>query len=380
VKDKNEYWGHFLDRHPENIKEMDEAQSLVKNFYKNEESLSKDEIVEIWNNVKKSRVKQRKSIVLMKRILAVACVLLVLFASGWYLTQILPLPSQEINYQAIVTPEEALGGEVKLVLSDNTEKTLSSQDTKEVEIKYNLKGDAETTEGKISQEKKHPGVEVQMHQLIVPFGKRSNILLSDGTKLWLNSGSRAVYPVVFNKNYREIYVEGEAYLEVAKNKEKPFYVVTDKMKLRVLGTSFNINSYKEDKFSSVVLVEGSLMVTSGSDQTLMKPNQIVTYNNESGIKDIHEGNVEKYISWREGWLLCNKDPMGIVMNKISRYYGIKVELQDESIYSMTLSGKLDLKTKCEDVLNVICQTAPLKFETINNVVKVSKTKLVNGEG
>ena len=200
-----------------------------------------------------------------------------------------------------------------------------------------------------------------MNQLVVPFGKKSKIELADGTRLWLNSGSRAIYPVVFQKGKREIYLEGEGYLEVAHNASSPFYVVTDQMKVRVLGTKFNLSAYKEDASVSVVLVEGSVEASSESGKLILKPNQLLNSQKSTRESTISHANVLQYVSWIDGWMLCDKEKLSSIFTKLSRYYDVKIDISDPRFDKMTLTGKLDLKTKCEDVLKVICSTAPIKY-------------------
>ena len=151
-----------------------------------------------------------------------------------------------------------------------------------------------------------------MNQLVVPFGKKSKIELADGTRLWLNSGSRAIYPVVFQKGKREIYLEGEGYLEVAHNASSPFYVVTDQMKVRVLGTKFNLSAYKEDASVSVVLVEGSVEASSESGKLILKPNQLLNYQKSTRESTISHANVLQYVSWIDGWMLCDKEKLSSI--------------------------------------------------------------------
>ena len=157
--------------------------------------------------------------------------------------------------------------------------TSLKSDSKEVELKYSKEGKIETKAGKQIQTEDLKGNSEaeEMNQLVVPRGKRSSVELADGSKLWLNSGSRAIYPVVFSKKNREIFIEGEGYLEVSHDASRPFYVVTDAVKVKVLGTKFNISAYKEDNQVSVVLVEGSVEASVGLQKVVMKPDQIMNY-------------------------------------------------------------------------------------------------------
>ena len=156
-----------------------------------------------------------------------------------------------------VTPDE---GEIQLVLSDK----LIPISGQESQIEYDAKGTVAVNSEKIADvslnsansSKRLP----EFNQLIVPNGKRSTLILEDGTKLWVNAGSRIVYPVTFADKKREIYVNGEVFLEVTPDKKRPFIVKTKEMDVQVLGTSFNVMAYETDESSSVVLVTGAVQV------------------------------------------------------------------------------------------------------------------------
>ena len=313
----------------------------------------------MWNKIKESAISRKSKVIGIRRWSAAASVLIIIGLSAWYLFNPNSKQQIEIDYHSIVAKPKA-GNEIKLILADQSEETFS---TKEVDLKYNKDGSLISNPGeKVSKERVEPATLAEkMNQLVVPFGKKSKIELADGTRLWLNSGSRAIYPVVFQKGKREIYLEGEGYLEVAHNASSPFYVVTDQMKVRVLGTKFNLSAYKEDASVSVVLVEGSVEASSESGKLILKPNQLLNYQKSTRESTISHANVLQYVSWIDGWMLCDKEKLSSIFTKLSRYYDVKIDISDPRFDKMTLTGKLDLKTKCEDVLKVICSTAPIKY-------------------
>jgi ferric-dicitrate binding protein FerR (iron transport regulator) len=221
----------------------------------------------------------------------------------------------------------------------------------------------------VKQEEKN--LEEIYNQLIVPYGKRSSLILSDGTIVYLNSGSRVVYPVVFQKEKREIYIEGEAYLKVVHNAKCPFYVTTDHLKVRVLGTEFNIKSYPDENKSSVVLVTGSVQTLINSKKILMKESERLTLNNISGKTSQEKTNVLEYISWKDGWLYCNNERIESIATKLSRYYNVDIQFKDQNAKMLTMTGKLDLKSEWREVLDIICFTAPVRYEETNEKIIIS---------
>lgn len=194
-----------------------------------------------------------------------------------------------------------------------------------------------------------------INQLIVPYGKRSFITLSEGTKVWLNSGSKLAFSSVFSGNLREVEVQGEAYFEVTANSEKPFFVKTDFFKIKVYGTKFNVQAYRQKNISNLVLVEGKVGMSSGNkpytDEIFLSPNQKASITN--GGENFEIDTVEDvgiYTAWKDGYLAFVNEEVNNVLIRVSRYYNVIIEANFsdnvEHIY-----GKLELKDEVEKVLD-----------------------------
>ena len=364
-----QYWSNYIAENPSHKKEIEHATFLIKGLVQNQKSLSESDVLALWNKIKQTGISRKNNIIHLKRWSAVAGILLILGISGWFVSHRITPKTTEINYQSIAIAKVS-DNDIKLILSDSTEKIFA---TKEVVFKYKQDGKLETKIGNQVQTEeliKNSDAE-QMNQLIVPRGKRSSIELADGTKLWLNSGSRAIYPVAFKGKTKEIYIEGEGYLEVVHDAIHPFYVVTDLVKVKVLGTKFDISAYKEDNSVSVVLVEGSVQTTIGTENIIMKPDQILNFEKLTQRSTIENTNVLEYVSWIDGFMICNKEQIQSITTKLSRYYDVKINYNDLKINYLTLTGKLDLKSNCEEVMKVICTTAPLKYEIVDNTINLS---------
>lgn len=192
------------------------------------------------------------------------------------------------------------------------------------------------------------------NQVVVPFGKRSNILLSDGTRVWLNSGSRLVYPPVFDRKNREVFLEGEAYFEVSKDAHKPFYVRTEAFRVRVLGTKFVVQAYKNESVQNAVLLEGKVSLAQNgelfSKEYELSPNQKGAFSGEETgfeITDIEDA--QNYIAWTNGYLSFENEDIISLSKKISRYYNLEIEVKTSN-NKLKLSGKLDLKEDPKRIL------------------------------
>lgn len=364
--ESDQYWADFIAENPLQKKDIEHARFLIKGLVHDQKSLSNMEVSMLWDKIKQSDISRKRVAINLTRWSAAASIIVILGITGWFVSQRNTPKIKEINYTSIAVAVNP-GNDIKLILSDHSEKTFA---TKEVQLKYNQEGKLETKTGKqVKTEELNKSTETeQMNQLVVPRGKRSSVELADGTKLWLNSGSRAIYPVAFNGKTREIYIEGEGYLEVAHDATRPFFVVTDQVKVKVLGTKFNISAYKEDDRVSVVLVEGSVQASIGTENLIMKPNQILNYEKLTQKSMLEKTNVLEHVSWIDGWMLCNKEQIQSITNKLSRYYDIKINYSDLRLNNLTLTGKLDLKSNYEDVLKAICTTAPLKYEIIDNAI------------
>lgn len=197
--------------------------------------------------------------------------------------------------------------------------------------------------------------DIAMNKVIVPCGKRSKILLPDGTSVWLNSGTTLEFPSSFEKNKREInLIDGEIYIEVAHNKEKPFFVQTNNFNVHVLGTKFNVRTY-QDHAHSVALLEGSVQLKSGAKNSVsVLPSELATFT-QSGyfVKESLE-NINDVISWVNGYYVFRETPIVEVLEQIERYYNISFNYDDvDNLQNRTCSGKLFLSDCFDDVMNTI---------------------------
>ena len=176
-------------------------------------------------------------------------------------------------------------------------------------------------------------------EITVPLGQMTRIRLSDGSKVWLNSGSVFKYPTEFDRSSRDIYLDGEAFLEVAKKPKKPFVVNTNKFSVEVLGTSFNVDAYSDDKHASVTLVEGSVSLRSNKKKWSknLVPGQIASINEEE-VPAISEVNTDFYTSWTEGKIVFRKETLEEIAKKLERWYNVEIRFADEELRSLKFSG------------------------------------------
>jgi hypothetical protein len=195
------------------------------------------------------------------------------------------------------------------------------------------------------------------NRVLVPFGKIIQITLSDGSKVWAQSGSLLIFPPVFHGDKREVYLSGEAYFEVTKNIKKPFVVRTDLLSTKVLGTKFLVQAYADDHVYSTLLIEGAVSLFDNksllSKGIHLRPGQKGTVGkNDSDIEVRNVPNTYNYTSWIYGYMIFNDEKLADLFKRVSRYYNINIDYPE--YYSHILvSGKLELKEDHERVLESI---------------------------
>ena len=206
-----------------------------------------------------------------------------------------------------------------------------------------------------------------MNQLVIPYGNQSRIILSDNTVVWLNAGSRLVYPSKFEGKTREVLLFGEGYFEVSKNPAKPFIVKTSNIDIRVLGTKFNISTYEEDNQIQTVLKEGSVSVRRKGagifeKDIVMTPNQMVSLDKITGNTKINEVDPNNYTLWTRGLISFEEIDFARVIKKIERFYNISVKFSDSQKEIIRISGKLDLKHGRKEVMEYLEKVSLSRFE------------------
>jgi len=199
----------------------------------------------------------------------------------------------------------------------------------------------------------------EYNYLLVPGGKRVRLELADGTVLTVNSQSKVLYPRHFNGKDRKIFIDGEAFMSVAHDKVHPFIVMSEDFNLRVLGTKFNVSTYKG--MESVVLVRGSVEVTDNrSHKTKLSPNEMLGFK-DGAISNLKKVDVSEYVSWVDGVLVLKGSSLSAVTQKLGTYYGVSVHCS-ERIADKQIYGKLCLKNDLNKVLQCLQHTIPMKIE------------------
>ena len=214
-----------------------------------------------------------------------------------------------------------------------------------------------------------------------PLGSKTEVELSDGTEVWLNSGSEIRYPATFRKNQRDIYLVGEAFFDVEKNVEAPFFVHADEVDIRVLGTSFNVKSYPEEDIVETTLVEGLInMNKKGSNQVFqLKPNEKATFiknREEISGKETEQFIITKnvdaklYTSWKNGMLIFKKEKFGDLVIKMERWYNVRITIENKQLTGEKVTGSFQNES-IEQALEALKISVPFSYKINKNDININ---------
>lgn len=197
-----------------------------------------------------------------------------------------------------------------------------------------------------------------------PDGQISEFKLSDGTKVWLNSGTRIQVPVNFNSRNRIITMDGEAFFQVTKDRQHPFYINANELSVKVLGTSFNVSAYQSERYSEVTLIEGKVGIKeiNGNRLGLLSPGQQLVYDNSTRDKLKREIDISPYESWRDGKMIFKGQTLSEIALKLERWFNVKINFKDESIGQIKFTGTILKNKPLNQVLEIITLSAPIKFD------------------
>jgi ferric-dicitrate binding protein FerR (iron transport regulator) len=193
-------------------------------------------------------------------------------------------------------------------------------------------------------------------------GMRSSLTLPDGTKVWLNAGSKLSYPVLFSDKFRAVKLSGEAYFEVKKDPKWPFLVNSGNMNVVVSGTTFNCNAYPENNEIQTVLVEGHVTVAneSATEVEELQPGDLATFSKNSQQITKEKTDLRKYIAWKSGKLMFREDRMDLVVEKLERWYNVEINIKESEISDYIYTATF-IDESLDQVLKMLSLSAPISY-------------------
>jgi transmembrane sensor len=227
-------------------------------------------------------------------------------------------------------------------------------------------------DGKIIYDPRSTGSGEAIYNTIsTPRGGQYQLVLPDGTKVWLNATSAIKFPVAFTGNSRTIELTGEAYFEVAKNAARPFLVKVKDTEVKVLGTHFNIMAYSEEGMIATTLLEGSVHVSKGAQKHVMMPGQQVVWKENGEFKLNEHADLEEVVSWKNGKFHFNNADIKVIMRQIARWYDVEVEYRNISSDTQ-LGGIVSRKEDLGQLLNYFEIAGNVRFTVEGRKIIVSK--------
>ena len=253
------------------------------------------------------------------------------------------------NNKAILTLDDGS----KIDLDEAKTGILASESN--IDIKKTGTGQLEYTAGTQSVKT------VKYNILSTPMGGEYQLVLPDGSKVWLNSGSTLRFPTTFIGSERIVELKGEAYFDIAKNSKMPFLVRTNNaMDIKVLGTQFNVMAYDDEKNINTTLIEGSVEVLKGSGKTMLKPGQEAILNRGSGNIKVAQADLEQAIAWKNGYFIFYNENIENIMRKVSRWYNVDIVYQG-NLSNKDFVGTISRNKNVSELLKMLELTGAIHF-------------------
>ena len=319
-----------------------------------------------WKSFKKRQQQRKRNIRVGVAVAASVCLLI---------TSVLWLWLGTLGEERVVLAEQGQQNNVCLVLSTGEVVDISNVGQDEVKLDKGTKLYEGNRLEYVQPDSLHKK-ELEFNQLIIPKGTFYHLVLSDGTKVWLNADSKIKYPVSFGQDKREVSLRGEGYFEVAKDSSRPFIVSTEKMDVKVLGTTFDVNTYEDEGKSFVVLVEGLVEVSAGKGESrIITPGYMAEVNMHDVQAKIHVSkcDTEHYIAWKSGNFSFRNASLTEILKRVSRYYDVTVireQVFEEEYYTGDVSSDVSL----ESLLAVIESSTSVSFKVERKIVYVQKKR------
>ena len=211
----------------------------------------------------------------------------------------------------------------------------------------------------------------EYNTISIPRGGEYQLVLADGTKVWLNSETTLTYPVNFTGNTREVMLTGEAFFDVSTNAHVPFIVKTKDAAVKVYGTQFNVMAYQDDKMHETTLVEGSVAVLYNNKEVMIEPGQQAQINAAGGGFTIREVDTQLYTDWKNGIFRFEEMTLKDVASKLSRWYNVDFYFANEEVKTRTISGAMKRSTEFDLFMGLIEKSveAEVSIEENNVLIK-----------
>ncbi len=325
----------------------------------------------VWKRITLTLENRRKRLYLWGMRVASMVVVLIGIIFVWQIQQ-----KSTVEFVPVASVLQAESGSPKAILVMNTGETieLKKGETRRVANIFGVGVIQDSTGGVRFEDRGEMEEEIGKSTIVVPEKGEYFVVLGDGTKVWINSGSELEFPNRFCGDIREVKLKGEAYFEVASNPQKLFYVLAGETKVRVLGTAFNVLAYQDDLQTEVALLRGKVSFDVADKAYVLTPGEIATLDRESGKTIIRKGDVAAIVDWKAGRFNFEDMPLEKLTVKLSRWYGVTFIFDDEEAKKLRFSGAVTKYRTLDYMLGMIEKTTDVSFELKEDKVVVSLRK------
>lgn len=347
----------WLDESEENrqtYKDIISGKTLQRRIQEEEDITANTNYLELSKSIAQKLLKRNSQRHYLRRVSYVAGSV-ILFLTAWLLWPVQKEQPQIVQLQ---------DSKVKLILPSGDIVNLDKNEGEEVDIKsanYVEKSNEIALESEIT------------NKIITEAGGEYSFLLSDGTRVWLNSSSEIEFPVEFLSNTRVVNLTGEAYFEVVPDKSKPFIVHSHNQTVEVLGTSFNIKAYPQESKIYTTLVNGSITVGSGGNKIVLSPGMESVCSKNTNAIEVQPANIEFSTAWREGYFMFDEEELQEIIVVLARWYDYSFDFDLSKEESSTFSGRFNKRNSLRSILNALALTGGPEF-IINEETKTVTLK------
>jgi ferric-dicitrate binding protein FerR (iron transport regulator) len=347
------------------------------------EQMTKKMLRGVWQKIMEEEAKEGRE-PKMRRLppaMKIAAAVLILIASGAAFYKI-AINSKSVDRQAVVSEAEehlqqkihpggnkavlTLANGRQIVLNNSTHGSLARQGAANIalgggQLVYSKKQDARHSQP-------------VYNTIATPRGGQYEIVLSDGSRVWLNAASSLHFPAAFVGNSRTVQLSGEAYFEIAKQADKPFVVEAGKARIQVLGTDFNVNAYNEEEAVKTTLADGAVRVTSSgqsSEGVTLKPGEQASVDRQTGNMVVATVNVDAALAWKNGQFYFQNTNITAIMEDVARWYNVEVVYETENLKNKNFSGVLSRYSQVDALLKRLELTGTVDFRIDGNKIIVT---------
>jgi transmembrane sensor len=356
----NEWWQTFETAYPKEKENILLAKRILQTLHTKDKDLSEDEKILLFSQILKqveTRQQKSKTRKIVAGFLKYAAVAILFFSFG----ALLFYEKNNFNPQFITQEisEPIHSDEARLIRPGGDDILLREANSR---IEHKQDGQVVVNDNIIESSSSTPKGTPEMNQLVIPYGKTSKIILPDGTHVFLNAGSRLIYPDFFADKTREVFLVGEAFFDVKPNEHQPFVVQTTDIRVRVMGTQFNVSAYPTENIIETVLTEGSIRLEQNNagfftETTELVPGQLAAFSKTDRTTQLKAVDIENYTLWKEGLLKFESTDLSRVVKRLERYFNIRFKYNDPFLGGIKISGKLELTESREAVLGNVATVA-----------------------